>query len=710
MWQMINLKKLIPILLLPVVSVHAQKIKSMEFNSQKITDILIALGEESGRSIIPDETVEGTASFFFAESDAEEILENFLNSNGLYCEEKKGILYISKVFCSVKDSLVSLKCSSCSIEKIVEILSRKTGMTILHDRMADEKISIDVRDFTIEQILDILTAKLPDCSVIKKDGWFYLKKETNRETANLNRSIKKNNGLFSINVDSITIQEAVKLLFSIEGKEYSCLSQTNDKIENLYFTDKTFEECLNLILEKASLDYTVKNNIYYIIEQSRKNTQQRFKEIQVVPLKHISVQQAVSLLPPELSSPQVFKGDPDSGNIILTGTNEENKAVIEFIEKIDAEENSILSRKHYLKHTEAKNLLSLLSQETAAKCRLIEDENALLITATPAAVNEIINVINTLDEKKSAVPVTLRYLKSEELLKKLPPSIRKDTVCYSLFPNLIFFKGSKENLEMFKKELELIDRPVPQLKYKLLVVQYTDGTARSSGTSLSFSKNNSKNSFSYEGELSNIMSLSFNIISAFGFQAAANLNEKIASNTASIFTDTVLTALSGEEVRFQNTDTYRYIEYEYGTTASGSTTSGITQQITSGLIVNLKGWTSGDDMITMNINATVSKQNSESSAKTAIPSTSERVVNTQVRTPSGKPVVISGLIKEDETLQETRTPVLGRIPLINRFFTHKNMTKEKTEIVIYIIPHLIKDGNEKIPDCREIYKMTMEKA
>ena len=38
------------------------------------------------------------------------------------------------------------------------------------------------------------------------------------------------------------------------------------------------------------------------------------------------------------------------------------------------------------------------------------------------------------------------------------------------------------------------------------------------------------------------------------------------------------------------------------------------------------------------------------------------------------------------------------------------MTKEKTEIVIYIIPHLIKDGNEKIPDCREIYKMTMEKA
>ena len=104
-------------------------------------------------------------------------------------------------------------------------------------------------------------------------------------------------------------------------------------------------------------------------------------------------------------------------------------------------------------------------------------------------------------------------------------------------------------------------------------------------------------------------------------------------------------------------------------------------------------------MITMSVNATVSKQNSNSASSgstslSSLPSTSERVVNTQVRTYSGKPVVISGLIKEDAGVTEQKVPLLGSIPGIGNLFKHKTTSKEKTEIVIYIVPHLIKDSNE----------------
>ena len=61
---------------------------------------------------------------------------------------------------------------------------------------------------------------------------------------------------------------------------------------------------------------------------------------------------------------------------------------------------------------------------------------------------------------------------------------------------------------------------------------------------------------------------------------------------------------------------------------------------------------------------------------------------------SGEPVVISGLIKEDITETESRVPLLGKIPLLGRLFKHTSKSKEKTEIVIYIVPHLIQDtGN-----------------
>ena len=61
---------------------------------------------------------------------------------------------------------------------------------------------------------------------------------------------------------------------------------------------------------------------------------------------------------------------------------------------------------------------------------------------------------------------------------------------------------------------------------------------------------------------------------------------------------------------------------------------------------------------------------------------------------SGEPVIISGLIKEDVSESESRVPFLGKIPLLGHLFKHTAKSKEKTEIVIYIVPHLIHDtGN-----------------
>ncbi len=704
---MINLKKLIPIILVPLVSVHAQKIKSMEFNSQKITDILFALGEESGKSIIPDQSVDGTASFYFAEADCQQVLDNFFTANKLYQEEKGGILYVSRIFCKVKDSLVTLKCSSVPVKILIQSLSEKSGITIICDDLGDEKISLDIKDISLEKALEIATARLNNVSILKKDGWYYVKKDSPSPSSSYKKyTIDENDGKYKIQIESAGIQDLLKLLFERGKKEYSSLTQINDKVENLYFDNKSFEESLTLILEKAGLDYTIKNNIYYIIELSRKNQQSKYKDIQIVQPEFISPRELLALLPSELNSPQNIKSDSKGEYLILSGTNEENKALLDFIKTIDRREYSTEHKKIRLKYADGKNVMSLLPQESMAPmCHLIEDENSILISACPESMTEIEKFIGLLDEKKSCQSVTLRYLKSEDLMKKLPPSIKKESITDSLFPNLIFYTGDPQSFETFRRELELIDKPLPQLKYKLLVVQYTDGNSRSAGAGLTFSKSKSGENYTYAGDLSGIMNLSFNVISAFGFEAAASLNEKISCNRASVFTDTVLTALSGEEVRFQNTDTYRYMEYEYGNTGNTTTTSGITQQITSGLIVNLKGWTSGDDMITMNINATVSKQNSDSSTPSSIPSTSERVVNTQVRTPAGKPVVISGLIKEDESIQESKVPVLGYIPLIRRFFTQKNKTKEKTEIVIYIVPHLIEDEEKVIPDAREIISL-----
>jgi type II secretory pathway component GspD/PulD (secretin) len=63
-----------------------------------------------------------------------------------------------------------------------------------------------------------------------------------------------------------------------------------------------------------------------------------------------------------------------------------------------------------------------------------------------------------------------------------------------------------------------------------------------------------------------------------------------------------------------------------------------------------------------------------------------------VRTPSGKPVVLSGLVKEDVNTIVRKIPLLGDIPLLGRLFRDQSDIKEKTEIVIYIVPYLSRDS------------------
>jgi type II secretory pathway component GspD/PulD (secretin) len=326
---------------------------------------------------------------------------------------------------------------------------------------------------------------------------------------------------------------------------------------------------------------------------------------------------------------------------------------------------------------------------------VIPGTNAFVVLGSPEGFASLDEYISIIDRKEEGYPVRLRYIKIEELLRTLPPSVLKEDIVDSGYPNLIFFTGSPEKRELFLRELAVIDRPKPQIRYELLVIEYMKNNELRTGRSLNVSKTEDGQNTSFMGNLSNIFNLNFDVVSQFGYQFAANLSVQLGENNAEVYADTTLNGLSGQEIRFQNTDTYRYQELEADADTGAVTRTGVTREISSGLIVALNGWVSGDDMITISVNAVVSKQNNNSSGDVAaIPSTSERVVNTQIRTPSGKPIVISGLIKEDSSKNTKKLPLLGSIPLLGRLFRDQTDTKEKTEIVIYIVPYLSRDENE----------------
>ncbi|UTC68997.1 hypothetical protein E4O01_09925 [Treponema sp. OMZ 790] len=352
------------------------------------------------------------------------------------------------------------------------------------------------------------------------------------------------------------------------------------------------------------------------------------------------------------------------------------------------------SEKYELKYIEVKRFIDALPEELKKnKINILPDINGFVIKGNKEDQKIVNEYIKILDTERKEKEVLLKYISSEELLKHLPPAVSKESIVLTGNPNLIFFRGNDIKKEKFLKELELIDRPKAQIRYQLLVVQYEKSENINWAKSLEVKKAKGKPINEFSGVMSNIFNINFDIVSKFGYQFIAKLNFELAENKARVLADTTLNGITGEEVRFQNTNTFRYIDKTLD--SNGKPVYGSMREITSGLLLNIKGNVSGDEMITMEVNAQVSKQGSGGVTSGVLPPTSEKIVKTKVRTPSGKPIIIGGLLQVEQNSSEKKIPGLGDIPIAGLAFKDINGSETVTEMVIYIVPYLHREKGQK---------------
>src|SRR5256886_10253569 len=71
--------------------------------------------------------------------------------------------------------------------------------------------------------------------------------------------------------------------------------------------------------------------------------------------------------------------------------------------------------------------------------------------------------------------------------------------------------------------------------------------------------------------------------------------------------------------------------------------------------------------------------------------TNKRTVTTNVLIEDGGVVVLGGLIQDTNQRQESRVPFLGRIPLIGLAFKTRSASADKTNLMIFIRPKILRD-------------------
>ena len=134
------------LLLLLCSPLFGQQLKELQFVNQPITDILLALGEVSGKSIVPDETVAGAASYRFVQTDFDTALQSFLSTYKMYLRREGEVHYVSRIRTEFdpQSQSISMDAEEVDAHFLLRAASKAIGKTVLFDPLPTLPLTVHV--------------------------------------------------------------------------------------------------------------------------------------------------------------------------------------------------------------------------------------------------------------------------------------------------------------------------------------------------------------------------------------------------------------------------------------------------------------------------------------------------------------------------------------------------------------------------------------
>jgi len=130
-----------------------------------------------------------------------------------------------------------------------------------------------------------------------------------------------------------------------------------------------------------------------------------------------------------------------------------------------------------------------------------------------------------------------------------------------------------------------------------------------------------------------------------------------------------------------------------------SLTTGQSQTTTEyrdiGIILSVTPSINPDGLVNMTVRPEISSQTGETvqiSENLSLPVFSTRTSETKVAIRDGQTIVIGGLIQDQTTETVSKVPLLGDIPIVGNLFRRTQKGTDKTELLIFLTPHVAPDA------------------
>ena len=128
------------------------------------------------------------------------------------------------------------------------------------------------------------------------------------------------------------------------------------------------------------------------------------------------------------------------------------------------------------------------------------------------------------------------------------------------------------------------------------------------------------------------------------------------------------------------------VRIPYQAQAGGTAGGSITQFEEAVLSLEVTPQITPDGRINMQLDI---RQDSVAPGNSLIPAINTNQVTTRALVNDGETIVLGGVFREETSVTESKTPILGDLPYVGRLFKRSNRSNRRTELLIFITPKIL---------------------
>lgn len=178
--------------------------------------------------------------------------------------------------------------------------------------------------------------------------------------------------------------------------------------------------------------------------------------------------------------------------------------------------------------------------------------------------------------------------------------------------------------------------------------------------------------------------------------------------TTKVLSSPRLSVLNNQTALLKVVENYVYFTVKADTTSTASVGTSTTytttpQTVSVGLVMGVTPQIGSNDMVTLNVRPTITSVGREiadpnpelrkNGIENLVPMIRTREVESVMRIASGNTAILGGLMDDKIDYQTQRVPLLGQLPLAGELLNNRNNQSQKSELVIFLRPVVIKDAD-----------------